>query len=89
MYTSTAARKLKASQDEFCDKAKRGEWAGLGAFPQALHWEALVDVLGGHMKVCEGVIPRSLTSHAGMLVQTHRYETVELDDLVRVCFSPP
>ena len=53
------ARKLKVSQDEFCAKAKRGEWAGLGAFPEDLQWEALVDVIRGRVKVCEVVIRRS------------------------------
>ncbi|KAI0748925.1 composite domain of metallo-dependent hydrolase [Fomes fomentarius] len=61
------ARKIKAAQDEFCDKATRGDWAGLGEYPEDLQWEALVDVLRGRVKI-----------------QTHCYETVDLDDLVRI-----
>lgn len=45
------ARKIKAAQDEFCDKATRGDWAGLGDYPEDLQWEALVDVLRGRVKV--------------------------------------
>ncbi len=45
------ARLIKHSQDEFCSKAVRGEWAGLGEFPEDLQWEALVDVLRGRVKV--------------------------------------
>ncbi|RPD56489.1 composite domain of metallo-dependent hydrolase [Lentinus tigrinus ALCF2SS1-7] len=61
------ARKIKESQDDFCSKATRGDWGGLGDFPEDLQWEALVDVLRGRVKV-----------------QTHCYETVDLDDLVRI-----
>lgn len=45
------ARQIKQTQDEFCSKAVRGEWAGLGEFPEDLQWEALVDVLRGRVKV--------------------------------------
>ncbi|KAI0666496.1 carbohydrate esterase family 9 protein [Trametes maxima] len=61
------ARQIKQAQDDFCSKATKGDWAGLGAFPEELQWEALVDVLRGRVKV-----------------QTHCYETVDLDDLVRI-----
>ncbi|KAI8973081.1 carbohydrate esterase family 9 protein [Trametes punicea] len=61
------ARQIKQAQDDFCAKATRGEWAGLGEYPEDLQWEALVDVLRGRVKV-----------------QTHCYETVDLDDLVRI-----
>ncbi|KAI0643981.1 carbohydrate esterase family 9 protein [Trametes meyenii] len=61
------ARQIKQAQDDFCAKAAKGEWAGLGEFPEELQWEALVDVLRGRVKV-----------------QTHCYETVDLDDLVRI-----
>lgn len=40
-----ASRKIKEAQDEYCDAAMRGEWEDLGAFPEELQWEALVDVL--------------------------------------------
>lgn len=61
------ARQIKESQDEYCAKAQAGEWAGLGAFPENLQWEALVDVLRGRVKV-----------------HNHCYETVDLDDMVRL-----
>ncbi|TFK91321.1 composite domain of metallo-dependent hydrolase [Polyporus arcularius HHB13444] len=61
------ARKLKVAQDDYCAKATRGDWTGLGDYPEDLQWEALVDVLRGRVKV-----------------HTHCYETVDLDDLVRV-----
>ncbi|EJF61654.1 composite domain of metallo-dependent hydrolase [Dichomitus squalens LYAD-421 SS1] len=61
------ARKIMEAQDNFCTKATRGDWAGLGDYPEDLQWEALVDVLRGRVKV-----------------HTHCYETVDLDDLVRI-----
>ncbi|KAH9913692.1 composite domain of metallo-dependent hydrolase [Epithele typhae] len=61
------ARQLKEKQDAFCSKARKGQWDGLGEYPEDLQWEALVDVLRGRVKV-----------------QTHCYETVDLDDLVRI-----
>ncbi|KAI0361764.1 carbohydrate esterase family 9 protein [Trametes cingulata] len=61
------ARQIKEQQDNFCAKAVRGDWAGLGEFPEDLQWEALVDVLRGRVKV-----------------QNHCYETVDLDDMVRL-----
>ncbi len=45
------ARQIKESQDEYCAKANRGNWNGLGAYPEDLQWEALVDVLRGRVKV--------------------------------------
>ncbi len=45
------ARKLKVTQDEYCVKATRGDWTGLGDYPEDLQWEALVDVLRGRVKV--------------------------------------
>lgn len=45
------ARQIKQAQDDYCAKATRGDWAGLGAYPENLQWEALVDVLRGRVKV--------------------------------------
>ncbi|OJT07645.1 hypothetical protein TRAPUB_1485 [Trametes pubescens] len=61
------ARQIRDAQDAYCVKARNGQWAGLGEFPEDLQWEALVDVLRGRVKV-----------------HTHCYETVDLDDLVRI-----
>ncbi|THH17725.1 hypothetical protein EW146_g3143 [Bondarzewia mesenterica] len=45
------ARKIKISQDEYCLKARAGQWDDLGSFPEVLQWEALVDILRGKVKV--------------------------------------
>lgn len=45
------ARTIKQGQDAYCAKALSGQWDGLGAYPENLQWEALVDVLRGHVKV--------------------------------------
>lgn len=45
------ARQIKKSQDAYCEKALASDWNDLGAFPEELQWEALVDVLRGHVKV--------------------------------------
>lgn len=48
------ARTLMHAQDEFCAKAQAGAWEDLDTqtFPDNLHWESLVDVLRGKVKVC-------------------------------------
>ena len=45
------ARQIKEKQDEYCSKVLSDEWDGLGAFPDELQYEALVDVLRGRVKV--------------------------------------
>ena len=45
------ARKIKETQDSFCQKVSINEWDGLDAFPDDLQYEALVDVLRGRVKV--------------------------------------
>lgn len=45
------AWQMKQKQDEYCEKALANDWEGLGAFPEELRWEALVDVLRGRVKV--------------------------------------
>ena len=45
------ARQIKESQDAFCARALEDNWDGLGAFPEELQYEALVDVLRGRVKV--------------------------------------
>jgi hypothetical protein len=45
------ARIIKEKQDAYCEQALAGHWTGLGAFPEDLQWEALVDVLRGRVKV--------------------------------------
>ena len=46
------ARKVKDSQDAYCQKVEAGLWENLdGDFPESLQWEMLVDVLRGRVKV--------------------------------------
>jgi hypothetical protein len=45
------ARKVRDAQDKYCAAARLGNWRGLGAFPESLEYEALVDVLRGRVKV--------------------------------------
>ncbi|KAF6761161.1 amidohydrolase [Ephemerocybe angulata] len=47
----TAAKKAKDDQDNFCSRALSDDWKDLGVFPEALKWEASVDVLRGRVKV--------------------------------------
>jgi hypothetical protein len=39
------ARQIKVAQDDYCAAAEQSHWTGLGAFPEDLQWESLVDVL--------------------------------------------
>lgn len=81
------ARQLKEKQDAFCHKAHVGDWDSIGSqsFPEDLQWEALVDVLRGRVKVRLSCLIPLLIAHERKQVQTHCYEAVDLDDLVRVC----
>ncbi|KAF8633283.1 hypothetical protein AX17_004458 [Amanita inopinata Kibby_2008] len=45
------ARNIMHKQDEYCSRAMSGDWSDLGAFPESLEWEALVDVLRGRVKI--------------------------------------
>ncbi|KAL5535125.1 hypothetical protein ACEPAF_3219 [Sanghuangporus sanghuang] len=45
------ARQIKEKQDSYCVRALEDEWDGLGAFPEDLQLEALIDVLRGHVKI--------------------------------------
>jgi hypothetical protein len=47
------ARTIKKQQDQYCHQALAGKWENIGAFPEDLQWEALVDVLRGRVKVIE------------------------------------
>lgn len=79
------ARQIKEKQDAYCEQAFSGRWSGLGEFPEDLQWEALVDVLRGRVKVCHQRCFLIILSNGWKLqVQTHCYEAVDLDDLIRV-----
>jgi hypothetical protein len=56
------ARSIKQAQDDYCEKALEDKWEGLGTFPEELQWEALVEVLRGHVKVCVSVLALVLLS---------------------------
>ncbi|KAF9529384.1 carbohydrate esterase family 9 protein [Crepidotus variabilis] len=45
------AKQIKEKQDSYCSRAFARDWHDLGEFPEALDWEALVDVLRGKTKV--------------------------------------
>ena len=55
-------RKIKDAHDDLCPKATRGDWTGLGDYPEDLQWKALVDVLRGRVQVRINAIgiPRSI-----------------------------
>ena len=81
------ARQLKEKQDAYCRQALSGHWSDLDEFPENLQWEALVDVLRGRVKVSHPVclsIRLIPTRWVITQVQTHCYEAVDLDDLIRV-----
>lgn len=81
------ARQIKGKQDAYCTAALAGQWTGLGEFPEDLQWEALVDVLRGRVRVLHSPYfsDQGTMSHLPFLkVQTHCYEAVDLDDLIRV-----
>jgi len=42
---------VKEEQDAYCEKVLMEKWNDLSSFPESLQWEALVDVLRGHVKV--------------------------------------
>lgn len=79
------ARKIKQRQDEYCDRALSGNWDGLGAFPDDLQWEALVDVLRGRVKVRQRLSTQELNFKTFIKVHVHCYEATDLDAIVRVC----
>ena len=64
------ARQIKEAQDDYCAKATRGDWAGLGEYPEDLQWEALVDVLRGRVKVSRVCVlyAQDLHSRSGRLL---------------------
>ncbi|PBK70154.1 hypothetical protein ARMSODRAFT_1018250 [Armillaria solidipes] len=44
------AFQIKRKQNASCSKAMSGQWQGLLEYPEHLKWEALVDVIRGHVK---------------------------------------
>ncbi|KAG6834546.1 hypothetical protein H0H93_009038 [Arthromyces matolae] len=91
------ARKIKVSQDAFCarvEKIRHGSWwsesihkkiAALGAFPQDLQWEALVDVLRGRVKAVDLDVIVRLTNEFKFPVASfhHAGETYLVPELLK------
>lgn len=78
------ARKIKSAQDAFCQKVDAGLWEFIdGDFPEDLKWEMLVDVLRGKVKV-ENNVSQPLRSSQGKQITHHCYESVDIDQIVRV-----
>ena len=46
-----AARKIKEKRDAYREKALNNEWTSLDDLPEKVKWEALVDILRGHVEV--------------------------------------
>ncbi len=80
------ARQLKEKQDAFCERVSSADEISIEediTFPENLQWEALVDVLRGRVKVGGLGLYTCMTSKQSQ-VHVHCYETVDLDDVVRV-----
>ncbi|TFK25665.1 composite domain of metallo-dependent hydrolase [Coprinopsis marcescibilis] len=92
------ARKLKVEQDEYCSKAVAGRWTDLGAFPENLQWEALIDVLRGRVKVhnhCYEAVDLDnmvrLTNEFKFSIAAfhHAHETYLVPDLLKKAYGGP
>jgi len=79
----TAAKQLKDKQDAFCASARAGNWENLGEFPEDLRYEMLVDVLRGRVKGEPALLICYMIADVRK-VQTHCYEAVDMDNLVRL-----
>ncbi|THH04772.1 hypothetical protein EW145_g5277 [Phellinidium pouzarii] len=92
------ARQIKEKQDAFCEKALDGEWSGLGAFPEELQWEALVDVLRGRVKVqvhcyeavdLDGIVRLTNEFKFPIAAFHHAHETYLVPDLLKKAYGYP
>ncbi|KAF5309156.1 hypothetical protein D9619_012722 [Psilocybe cf. subviscida] len=90
------ARLAKKKQDDFCDKALKGEWEGLGDFPEDLQWEALVDVLRGRVKVhnhcyeavdLDGMVRLTNEFKFSIAAFHHAHETYLVPDLLKKAYG--
>ncbi|KII92269.1 hypothetical protein PLICRDRAFT_37059 [Plicaturopsis crispa FD-325 SS-3] len=90
------ARKIKTSQDNYCARARTGAWENLGAFPEDLQWEALVDVLRGHVKVhvhcyeavdLDGLVRLSNEFQFPIAAFHHAHETYLVPDLLKRAYG--
>jgi imidazolonepropionase-like amidohydrolase len=90
------ARKIKTDQDNYCAAARDGRWNGLGAFPQSLQWEALVDVLRGRVKVhthcyeavdLDGLVRLSNEFKFPIAAVHHAHEAYLVPDLLKKAYG--
>ncbi|KAF9474768.1 carbohydrate esterase family 9 protein [Pholiota conissans] len=90
------AREVKATQDTYCAKALRGEWNGLGDFPENLQWEALVDVLRGRVKIhnhcyeavdLDGIVRLTNEFKFSIAAFHHAHETYLVPDLLKKAYG--
>ncbi|KAK0218162.1 hypothetical protein IW262DRAFT_1449299 [Armillaria fumosa] len=92
------ARQIKEKQDDYCAKALTGNWQGLGAFPEELQWEALVDVLRGRVKVqnhcyeavdLDGIARLTNEFKFSIAAFHHAHETYLVPDLLKKAYGKP
>ncbi|KAK0488713.1 carbohydrate esterase family 9 protein [Armillaria novae-zelandiae] len=92
------ARQIKEKQDDYCAKALTGNWQGLGAFPEELQWEALVDVLRGRVKVqnhcyeavdLDGIVRLTNEFKFSVAAFHHAHETYLVPDLLKKAYGKP
>ncbi|KAJ6532729.1 carbohydrate esterase family 9 protein [Mycena vulgaris] len=92
------ARILRDKQDAYCAKALAGQWAGLGAFPEDLQWEALVDVLRGRVKVqnhcyegvdIDGMVRLTNEFKFPIAAFHHAHEAYMVPDLIKKAYGHP
>ncbi|CAA7259139.1 unnamed protein product [Cyclocybe aegerita] len=90
------ARKIKQSQDAYCQNALAGKWNGLGDYPENLQWEALVDVLRGRVKVhnhcyeavdLDGIVRLTNEFKFSVAAFHHAHETYLVPDLVKKAYG--
>ncbi|PBK99152.1 carbohydrate esterase family 9 protein [Armillaria gallica] len=92
------ARQIKEKQDDYCAKALSGNWQSLGAFPEELQWEALVDVLRGRVKVqnhcyeavdLDGIVRLTNEFKFSIAAFHHAHETYLVPDLLKKAYGKP
>ncbi|KAJ3516436.1 hypothetical protein NLJ89_g1119 [Agrocybe chaxingu] len=93
-----AAKQIKDKQDEYCARALSNDWKDLGEFPDALQWEALVDVLRGRVKVnvhcyeavdLDGLVRLSNEFSFPIAAFHHASEAYLVPDLLKKAYGKP
>ncbi|KAL5523424.1 hypothetical protein ACEPAG_7597 [Sanghuangporus baumii] len=90
------ARQRKEKQDEYCTKVLSDNWEGLGAFPDGLQYEALVDVLRGRVKVhvhcyeavdLDDIVRLTNEFRFPIAAFRHAHETYLVPDLIKEAYG--